>query len=273
VSWQPLEQLVAQIDDGARVAIPPDYSGVAMAATYALLSRGVRDLHLVAVPQAGLQADLLIGAGCVKIMEAAGVSLGEIGLAPRFREWAQQGRLQMMDATCPAIQSGLQAAEKGIPFMPIRGILGSDLVALRDQWQVIDNPYGEDDPILLVPAIRPDVALFHAPLADSRGNVWVGVRRELMLMAHASATTLVTVEENYDGDLLADPVYAAGTIPHFYITGTSLAPGGMRPLGFFGDGSVTDSEHLIRYEKLARSEEGFFQYLEEQKIQLAGVNQ
>ena len=271
MSQQTLEQLVTQIADGAKVAIPPDYSGVAMAATRALLARGVRDLHLIACPQAGLQADLLIGAGCVKTMEAAGVSLGEIGLAPRFREWAQQGRLQMLDATCPAIQSGLQAAEKGIPFMPIRGILGSDLIALRDDWQVIDNPYGEDDPILLVPAIQPDVALFHAPLADSHGNVWVGVRRELMLMAHASAATLVTVEETYDGDLLADPVYAAGTIPHMYVTATAHVPGGMRPLGFFGDGSVNDSEHLVRYEQLARSEEGFLQYLQEQKITLKEV--
>lgn len=265
-----IEELVALISDGAKVAIPPDYSGVSMAATRALITQGIRDLHLVACPQAGLQADLLIGAGCVSTMEAAGVSLGEIGLAPRFRDWAQQGRLRMLDATCPAIQSGLQAAEKGIPFIPIRGVLGSDLIALRDDWQIIDNPYGEDDPILLVPAIRPDVALFHAPLANSHGNVWVGIRRELMLMAHASASTLVTVENSYAGDLLADPVYAAGTIPHLYVTATALAPGGMRPLGFYGDDSITDTDHLAGYEKLARSEEGFWQYLREQGISSPG---
>ncbi len=269
---QPLTALVAQINQGDKIAIPPDYSGVAMAATHALLELGVGDLHLVACPQAGLQADLLIGAGQVKIMEAAGVSLGEMGLAPRFREWAQLGKLEMRDATCPAIHSGLQAAEKGLPFMPIRGILGSDLIELRDDWQVIDNPYGDDDPILLVPAIRPDAALFHAPLADSHGNVWVGVRRELMLMAHASIKTLVTVEANYDGDLLADPLYAAGTIPHMYVTGTALVPGGMKPLGFFGDGSVTDDEHLRQYEKLARSEEGFHHYLQQQHIRLKGAH-
>ena len=269
MSMVSLEQLVNKINNGDQVAIPPDYSGVSMAATHDLLSRGVRDLHLIACPQAGLQADLLIGAGCVATVEAAGISLGESGLAPRFREAAQQGKIRMLDATCPAIQSGLQAAEKGLPFLPIRGILGSDLIELRDDWLVIDNPYADDDPLLLVPAIKPDVALFHAPLADDHGNVWVGIRRELMLMAHASKSTLVTVENRYNGDLLADPVYAAGTIPHMYISATAEAAGGMRPLGFFGDDSVTDVEHLAHYEKLARSQQGFEQYLQELGIEVA----
>ena len=79
-----LTTLVAAIADGARLAIAPDYSGVALAATRALIARGVRDLHLIAVPQAGLQVDWLIGAGAVHTVEAAGINLGEFGLAPRF---------------------------------------------------------------------------------------------------------------------------------------------------------------------------------------------
>ena len=187
-----LEALIEPIGNGSRIAVPPDYSGVAMTATLALIRRGIRRLHIVACPQTGLQTDLLIGAGCVETVESAGVSLGEVGLAPRFREWVQQGRLRMLDSTCPVIHTGLQAAEKGVPFMPIRGILGSDLVKVRPDWRVIDNPFATDDPILLVPAIRPDVALFHAPLADRAGNLWVGIRRELMLMAHAARTTLAS---------------------------------------------------------------------------------
>ena len=60
-----LEALLEPVTDGCSVAVPPDYSGVALAATRALLKRGVRHLHLIAVPQAGLQADVLIGAGAV----------------------------------------------------------------------------------------------------------------------------------------------------------------------------------------------------------------
>ena len=188
-----LAEFAAALPDGSRVAIPPDYSGVALAATRALVARGARDLKLVAVPQAGFQADILIGAGCATAIETAGVNLGEHGLAPRYTAAIEAGALRILDATCPAVHAGLQAAEKGIPFMPLRGILGSDLLRVRPDWRVIDNPYGERDPIVLVPAIRPDVALFHARWADAQGNVWVGVRRELMTMAHAAARSFVSV--------------------------------------------------------------------------------
>ena len=134
----------------------------------------------------------------------------------------RDGSIALPDSTCPAIHAGLQAAEKGLPFLPLRGVLGSDLVTHRPDWRVIDDPYGHG-PILLVPAIRPDVALFHAARADRQGNVWIGVRRELMLMAHAARTTLVTVEEVVD-DLLADDQVAAGTIPALYVSAIAIAP-------------------------------------------------
>ena len=78
------------------------------------------------------------------------------------------------------------AAEKGIPFVHAARIIGSDLVAHRDDWKIADNAFGEDDPILLVKAIQPDVALFRAALGDRQNNVWIGVRRELMTAAHAA---------------------------------------------------------------------------------------
>jgi len=79
-----LEALAARIPDGSLLAIPPDHVGVAMAATRALLRRGVRHLRLLTVPTSGLQADLLIGAGAVAEIETAGVMLGEAGAAGRF---------------------------------------------------------------------------------------------------------------------------------------------------------------------------------------------
>ncbi|MGI9658762.1 MAG: CoA transferase subunit A, partial [Gaiellaceae bacterium] len=167
-------ELAESIPDGASVALPRDSSGCALEVVRALVRRGARDLQLIAVPQVGVQADLLIGAGCVASVEAAAVSLGEAGQAPRFRAAVTDGAIAMRDSTCPAIHAGFQAAEKGIPFMPLRGIIGSDIVEHRPDWKIIDNPFGEDgDPILLLPAIAPDVALFHASVADADGNVWV----------------------------------------------------------------------------------------------------
>ena len=187
-----LDALVGRIPDGAKVALPPDYSGCAMAAVRALIKRGVQDLHLVGVPSVGFQGDMLIGAGCVATLETAAVTIGEYGLAPRFTAAIKEGTIRMIDGTCPAIHAGLQAAEKGIPFMPVRGIVGSDLLEQRDDWTVGSDPFGaEDGPLVLVKAITPDVTLIHAPLADRQGNVWIGVRREMMVMAHAAKTTLV----------------------------------------------------------------------------------
>jgi glutaconate CoA-transferase subunit A len=174
----------------------------------------------------------------------------------------QAGAIDIRDSTCPAIHAGLQAAEKGVPFLPLRGVIGSDLMRHRPDWRVIDNPFGEDDPILVVPAIRPDVALFHAALADRAGNVWIGVRRELMRMAHAAAATLVTVEEIADGDLLADDRMAAGAIPALYVSAIAEARRGAWPVGLRQRYSA-DLDHLRRYAELARDEAGFARYLDE----------
>src|SRR5215471_7842898 len=161
-----VDEAIASIGDGCLLVVPREVSGTPMTATRALIRRGVKRLHLVALPTSSLQADLLIGAGCVDTLETSAVSLGEFGAAPRFTAAILAGALDMRDATCPALHAQFQAAEKGVPFMPLRGLIGSDLIAHRPDWRTIDNPFGNDDPIVLLPAIKPDVALFHAPLAD-----------------------------------------------------------------------------------------------------------
>ncbi len=257
-----LDDLAARVPDGGKLAVPRDITGPAMAATRALIRRGVRNLHLVCVPTSGLQADLLIGAGCIATLETSAVTLGEFGPAPRFTAAVKAGTIAILDATCPAIHAGLQAAEKGIPFMPLRGVLGSDLVKHRPDWRVIENPFAgkEGEPILVLPAIRPDAALFHAPRADRFGNVWIGPRRELMTMAHAAKETLVTVEEVVEGDLLADDESAAGTIPALYVSAIAEAKSGAWPLAFH-DAYAADAVELADYVELAQTEAGFAQYL------------
>src|SRR5215469_1664232 len=161
-----LDDAIAPIADGCMLAVPRETSGTAMAATRALIRRGVKRLHLVALPTSSLQADLLIGAGCVGVLETSAVSLGEFGPAPRFTAAITAATIRMKDATCPALHAAFQAAEKGVPFMPLRGIIGSDILVHRPDWRVIDNPFGADDPIVLLPALHPDVVLMHAPMAD-----------------------------------------------------------------------------------------------------------
>jgi glutaconate CoA-transferase subunit A len=255
----PLDEAIGLIRDGALLAIPADYAGVAMAATRALIRRGTR-LRLVALPQSGLQADLLIGAGLVEEIETSAVSLGEAGAGPRFVAALKAGTLRIKDATCPALHGAFQAAEKGVPFMPMRGVIGSDLLKVRPDWKIIDNPFEADDPIVLIPAIRPDAALFHAPMADRHGNIWIGRRRELATLAHASRESIVTVDRLYDGDLLADEILAAGVLPALYVTRIALAPGGTWPLA--SAEQPADAAHIAEYVRLARTDAGFASYLD-----------
>ena len=255
-----LDALAAAIPDGALLAVPPDYSGVSMAATHALVRRGIKRLHLLAVPTSGMQADILIGAGCVATLEAAAITMGEQGGAPRFTEAVKTGSIRLKDSTCPAIHAALQAGEKGIPFMPLRGIIGTDVLRHRPEWRVVDNPFGNDDPIVVLPALRPDIALFHAPMADRAGNVWIGRRRELVTMAHAAKQTFVTVEEIRDADLIADELTAPGTIPALYISGLAEAKRGAWPIGLEGRYDA-DVAELARYVKAARTADGFARYL------------
>jgi glutaconate CoA-transferase subunit A len=256
-----LEDALACIGDGTMLVVPREVSGVPMAATRALIRRGVKRLHLVALPTSSLQADVLIGAGCIETLETSAVSLGEFGPAPRFSAAITGGTIRMKDATCPALHAALQAAEKGVPFMPLRGLIGSDILKYRNDWKVIDSPFGNDDPIVLLPAIRPDVALFHAQMADRFGNVWIGRQRELATMAHAAAKTVVTIERLHDGNLLDDPVLAAGALSGFYVEHIAIAERGAWPLPL-PDHYAADAEHLALYAKLAATTEGFAEYLD-----------
>src|SRR4051812_14126919 len=98
-----VDAAIELIGDGCTLAGPREVSGVPMAATRALIRRGVKGLHLVALPTSSLQADMLIGAGCVTTLETSAVSLGELGPAPRFTDAIKTGTIVMKDATCPAL--------------------------------------------------------------------------------------------------------------------------------------------------------------------------
>jgi glutaconate CoA-transferase, subunit A len=246
-AFSTVEALAAEVPDGAVVAVMKEASGAPMALARALARRRARNLHYLCVPTGGLVADLLIGAGCVATVEGGGVSLGERGQAPSFGRAVREGAVRPLDTTCPAVYAAIQAGEKGVPFLPIRGLIGSDILRHRSDYKIVDNPFQAGDPLVLVPAIRPDAALIHAPLADRRGNVWVGRQHELKALAHAARRALVTVEAVHEGDLAADPVYSAGTISALYVSAVAHAPKGAWPLGlagYYGDDEDGIADYL-----------------------------
>lgn len=257
-----LDDLIGRIPDGCRLALPKDGTGTAAEAARALVRRGVKDLRLVCLPVGGYAADLLIGAGGVSSIECSGVTLGEFGFAPRFRAAVEGGRVRIIDATCQAVYAAVQAAEKGAPFAPIRGLIGSDILRYRDDWKVIQNPVADgDDPVVVVPAIRPDMALFHARLGDRLGNVWVGNARECVMLAHAARDSIATVEEIHDGNLMEDERYLSGTIPPVYVGAVAHVPGGALPAWSAATGTVA-RDAMKAYAAAARTDDGFRDYLD-----------
>ncbi len=149
-----------------------------------------------------------------------------------------------------------------MPFLPLRGLLGSDILAHRPDWLVIDNPFANaGDPIALLPAQAPEIAAFHASAADDEGNIWVGRHRECATLAHAAHRTLVTVERIVRGSFLDDERMAAGAIAATYIEAVAVAERGAWPAALL-DEYPADAGHLAVYAAAARSDAGFAAYLE-----------
>lgn len=268
----PVDALAAWVPDGASVTVHKgDEPDVPMALALALIRRGARGLHLITLPTAaypasGMMVDLLIGAGCVDSVETSGISLHELGAAPCFTRAVKSGRLRVLDATCPAVYAALQAGAKGQPFAPLRGLIGSDLLRHRSDWRTIDNPFAAGDPIVVLPAINADVAIFHAAKADAEGNVWIGRDRDRLLAAHAADRVLVTVEARVPGSFFDDEVTAAGVIPASCIDALAVVPGGSWPMGIDGR---TDLQAVRRYQEAAQSDEGLADYLRAQGLPAA----
>lgn len=257
-----LEAMAASIPDGAMVALPPDNSIPSVALAKALIRRRARGLRLVGVPISGFATDILIGAGCVAEVNTSAVTLGEAGFAPRFSAALKAGTLTVRDATCPAMHTMLQAAEKGVPFMPLRGLIGSDILANRPDWMVIESPFGTGEKITLLPALHPDVAVFHAVMADSVGNVWVGRRRECATIAHASQRSLVTVERVVEGNFLEDERLCPGAINATYISGIAIAERGAQPSALLDEYGF-DTDYVMHYARAAKTEAGFAEWCAE----------
>ncbi len=251
-----LDAMAASIPDGAMIALPPDNSLPSVALAKALIRRGAKRLRLVGVPISGFATDILIGAGCVEEVQTSAVTLGEAGFAPRFSAALKAGQLRILDATCPAIHTMLQATEKGVPFMPLRGLIGSDILANRPDWKVVESPFGTGEKITLLPALNPDVAVFHAAMADSAGNVWVGRRRECATIAHASKRALVTVERVVEGNFLEDERLCPGAINATYISGYAVAMRGAQPAALLDEYGF-DTQYVMDYARAAKTDAGF----------------
>lgn len=181
-----------------------------------IVRTGAKDLTVVA---SGLALDLLVAAGCVRkaITYYAGGGFG-VPVAPSFRRAAESGNLEVWECEEGILTQGLQAAAQGLPFLPWRGGIGTSLPEINSDLVTMKDPI-RGEPLIAVPAIRPDLAILHAAVADPYGNVqheggpgWLD-----LFLCRAATRSLIQVEkvianEQVRGDPWATTIAGADAI-------------------------------------------------------------
>lgn len=161
----------------------------------ALIRRKVKDLTVIGAATAGLEVDLLIGAGCVRkvIAPYIGAELyAPIGHC--FRRAAENDAIEVYETTEYLLYSQLDAAARGLGFMPWRGGVGTSLPELNPDYVPFKDPIN-GEPYLAVPALHADWALIHVGCADVYGNgQHGGVRFGDRLLARAAERVMLTAE-------------------------------------------------------------------------------
>lgn len=189
---------------------------------------------------AGYESDLLVGAGLVSQIRSCYFGLEAFGLAPMFTEKANQGLVRIIEETEASLSLGMRAKMGGIGFMPSRAWIGTDLLKLRPDVKMVEDPYSGET-LVAFPAIHCDVAVIHAPVADRRGNVrlgkTLGVDQELAMIADSVIITAEQIVEQLDQDV---------DIPALLTDVVVEAPRGAWPTSCYPLYPVDGSE-LLRY--------------------------
>jgi glutaconate CoA-transferase subunit A len=139
-----------------------------MALVREILRSNLKDLTVVAY--GGADVGMLAAAGRIRKLVFAFVSLDAIALEPWFRKAREAGQFEVLELDEGMFQWGLKAAAFGLPFLPTRVGLGTDLAALGG-LKTVQSPYDDGETLIAMPALKLDAALIHVNRCDWRGNV------------------------------------------------------------------------------------------------------
>jgi glutaconate CoA-transferase subunit A len=221
-SWT-LEQAAGAVPDGALLTFGGfQLNRAPMALVFELLRRKRRGLRVVTLPNP-LPLDLLVAAGAVTEAESGFIGFQyEDGFvtAPHLKRGVEDGSLHYKERDVYEIVQGFRASALGLPWLPATGIESSEYMTVNRTRTVEDPAGGPRLPI--AEAIRPDVALLHAQVADRAGNLRIDDLYAEDLLARASVRVVATAETIVDR--LERP-----TIPGFLVEGVAEAPGGAFP--------------------------------------------
>jgi glutaconate CoA-transferase subunit A len=248
-----------------------------MAIAYEIIRQGIKNIHLVCHSH-GQALDILIGAGCVSRLEIAYGGNGRY--APtciRFKKAIQRGEIQFEDYSNYQMSLRFLAGALGIPFIPTKSGLGSDLINLEGfppeirkekkvaskKYVVTQNPFnGENDKVVLLPALNPDVAIMHSQYVGEDGTVRIkGLTFADIEQAKSADIVIVTCEEIVPRSFIRfDP--DQNSLPPFFVDAIVKIPYGAHPTAVYTCYDY-DPKHLNLYKKVADDDRTFKEYLDE----------
>jgi glutaconate CoA-transferase subunit A len=232
---------------------------IPFAAGHEIMRQRKRGLTLIG-PISDMLFDQLIGAGCVSGVRAAWVGNVITGSGYHFRRAVESGRLNLEDHSNLTLAMALKAAALGVPFLPVRSALGSDLFTTNSAIKPFNCPF-TGEALAAVAAIRPDVAIIHVPRADEYGNAhaWgnFGVVRDGCL---ASRQVIITAEEIVStATITRDPNRVV--TPGFRVSAVVHAPWGGHPSPVPGHYN-RDHQAFIDYSEESKTVTAFARWLQ-----------
>jgi glutaconate CoA-transferase subunit A len=261
-----LDEAIARfVPDGASIVMGTALESlIPFAAGHELIRQQRRELELIG-PISDMLFDQLIGAGCVRRVTAAWVGNVSAGLGHNYRRAAEQAvprPIELEEHSNFSVALGLQAAAMGLPYLPTRTLLGSDLSRFNGRISPAAEPG-----LLQVQAITPDVAILHVQRADREGHAhcWgnLGITREAGL---AARRVILVAEEIVDVDvILSDPNRIL--LPPHRVTAVAEVPGGAYPSpvqGYYGRDHAAFSD----YHQATRERPGFEAWLNEWVLEI-----
>ena len=229
-----LDRAIRLVNNGDVVALQNMATQAApMALVRELIRQEKRNLGLV-VLIGGMAVDWLAAAGVIDRLIGAAVSMEQFGLCQQYRQAVESGRIRVEEISETILNARLGAGARNLPFLPTRGGIGSDLIALNpENLKMLEDPFG-GFPVLACRALVPDVALIHAHRADRYGNIqyeptvqWP----DIGIMPKAAKCVVVTAEEIVDTEVLRR--HPDRTIlPGFMVDAVVEVPYGAHPTSF-----------------------------------------
>jgi len=250
------------VPDGSIVAMGGfGHIRIPMSLIYELVRQRKRDLTIIG-KTAVHDIDILIGGGCVSRVEVAYTFGHELrGLSPCGRRAVESGQVEVTGEFSNAGQQWrFLAAAMGVPFMPMRSMLGTDTLK-HSSAKVIEDPWS-GKPICLVPACYPDVALLHVHRCDIYGNAQIdGIMVEDFELSRAARRLIITTEEIIDHEEIQRQPWNTA-IPFYLVDAVIEMPFGTHPtemplIYYF------DEEHIAHWLKVSKTQEGTDKYFEE----------